>query len=169
MVKYRVNFVFFYLTCSSPENETETDQRQANKKQMEKDQVSETFLLVVFPSPVCLLWLIIGIIFPSVARWSTWGISQTTKRKNSAQFSGYWWVWKCLWTVWSIKPKTRIFLLLSDIVIQNLLKSILNFEIKMRNFSCFVLGHVDAGKSTLMGHLLYRLGDVSKKAMHKYP
>ena len=36
-------------------------------------------------------------------------------------------------------------------------------------FSYFVLGHVDAGKSTLMGHLLYRLGDVSKKAMHKYP
>ena len=31
------------------------------------------------------------------------------------------------------------------------------------------LGHVDAGKSTLMGHLLYRLGDVSKKSMHKYP
>lgn len=34
---------------------------------------------------------------------------------------------------------------------------------------CFVAGHVDAGKSTLMGHLLYRLGDVSKKSMHKYP
>jgi len=31
-----------------------------------------------------------------------------------------------------------------------------------------VIGHVDAGKSTLMGHLLYLLGDVSKKAMHKY-
>lgn len=30
-------------------------------------------------------------------------------------------------------------------------------------------GHVDAGKSTLMGHLLFLLGDVSKKAMHKYP
>ena len=55
MVKYRVNFVFFYLASSSPENETETDQRQANKKQMEKDQVSETFLLVVISLPVCLL------------------------------------------------------------------------------------------------------------------
>ncbi len=31
-----------------------------------------------------------------------------------------------------------------------------------------VVGHVDSGKSTLMGHLLYRLGQVSKKAMHKY-
>lgn len=31
-----------------------------------------------------------------------------------------------------------------------------------------VIGHVDAGKSTLMGHLLYRLGDVSRKSMHKY-
>lgn len=30
-------------------------------------------------------------------------------------------------------------------------------------------GHVDAGKSTLMGHLLYLLGNVSKKSMHKYP
>lgn len=30
-----------------------------------------------------------------------------------------------------------------------------------------VIGHVDAGKSTLMGHLLYNLGNVSKKVMHK--
>ena len=29
-------------------------------------------------------------------------------------------------------------------------------------------GHVDAGKSTLMGHLLYLLGNVSKRVMHKY-
>ncbi|XP_013773845.1 HBS1-like protein [Limulus polyphemus] len=31
-----------------------------------------------------------------------------------------------------------------------------------------VIGHVDAGKSTLMGHLLYKLGHVAKKAMHKF-
>ena len=31
-----------------------------------------------------------------------------------------------------------------------------------------LLGHVDAGKSTVMGHLLYLLGNVSKRAMHKY-
>ncbi|XP_037085357.1 HBS1-like protein isoform X2 [Pollicipes pollicipes] len=31
-----------------------------------------------------------------------------------------------------------------------------------------VIGHVDAGKSTLMGHLLCQLGCVNKKAMHKY-
>nr|WRK57540.1 Hbs1 protein [Recilia dorsalis] len=30
------------------------------------------------------------------------------------------------------------------------------------------IGHVDAGKSTLMGHLLYRLGRVNQKLMHKY-
>ena len=30
------------------------------------------------------------------------------------------------------------------------------------------LGHVDAGKSTLMGHLLYQLGNVNKRLMHKY-
>uniref|UniRef100_A0AAY4AUQ1 Tr-type G domain-containing protein n=1 Tax=Denticeps clupeoides TaxID=299321 RepID=A0AAY4AUQ1_9TELE len=31
-----------------------------------------------------------------------------------------------------------------------------------------VIGHVDAGKSTLMGHLLYLLGNVNKRMMHKY-
>lgn len=31
-----------------------------------------------------------------------------------------------------------------------------------------VIGHVDAGKSTLMGHLLYQLGNVNKRLMHKY-
>ncbi|XP_033738844.1 HBS1-like protein [Pecten maximus] len=31
-----------------------------------------------------------------------------------------------------------------------------------------VIGHVDAGKSTLMGHLLFQLGMVNKKSMHKY-
>jgi len=31
-----------------------------------------------------------------------------------------------------------------------------------------VIGHVDAGKSTLMGRLLYSLGQVNKKTMHKY-
>ncbi|XP_050400516.1 HBS1-like protein [Patella vulgata] len=31
-----------------------------------------------------------------------------------------------------------------------------------------VIGHVDAGKSTLMGHLLFQLGFVNKRTMHKY-
>lgn len=31
-----------------------------------------------------------------------------------------------------------------------------------------IIGHVDAGKSTLMGHLLCELGEVSQKTMHKY-
>ncbi|KAL4236288.1 HBS1-like protein [Mactra antiquata] len=31
-----------------------------------------------------------------------------------------------------------------------------------------VIGHVDAGKSTLMGHLLFQLGNVNQRAMHKY-
>ncbi len=30
-----------------------------------------------------------------------------------------------------------------------------------------VLGHVDAGKSTLMGRLLYELGRVSESTVHK--
>ncbi|KAK4317282.1 hypothetical protein Pmani_011622 [Petrolisthes manimaculis] len=31
-----------------------------------------------------------------------------------------------------------------------------------------VVGHVDAGKSTLMGHLLYLKGNVAQRTMHKY-
>lgn len=31
-----------------------------------------------------------------------------------------------------------------------------------------VVGHVDAGKSTLVGHLLYNLGQISGKQMHRY-
>ena len=34
--------------------------------------------------------------------------------------------------------------------------------------SCCFSGHVDAGKSTLMGHVLYQLGFVNKRTMHKY-
>ena len=40
---------------------------------------------------------------------------------------------------------------------------------KLLSILVFFAGHVDAGKSTLMGHLLYLLGDVSKRSMHKYP
>ncbi|XP_046554634.1 LOW QUALITY PROTEIN: HBS1-like protein [Haliotis rubra] len=39
---------------------------------------------------------------------------------------------------------------------------------EMELLNLVVIGHVDAGKSTLMGHLLYQLGSVNKKAMHKY-
>ena len=31
-----------------------------------------------------------------------------------------------------------------------------------------VIGHVDSGKSTLMGHFLYKIGCVNKKQMRKY-
>ncbi|XP_011270409.1 hypothetical protein CAOG_08779 [Capsaspora owczarzaki ATCC 30864] len=31
-----------------------------------------------------------------------------------------------------------------------------------------VVGHVDAGKSTLMGHILFQLGHVSRRTLHKY-
>lgn len=53
------------------------------------------------------------------------------------------------------------------------MKMEMTFSIKQAVGRCSLhvlfAGHVDAGKSTLMGHLLYRLGDVSKKSMHKYP
>jgi len=31
-----------------------------------------------------------------------------------------------------------------------------------------IIGHVDSGKSTLTGHLLYKLGEVSNQAMRKH-
>lgn len=39
-----------------------------------------------------------------------------------------------------------------------------NFE---RSINLVIVGHVDAGKSTLVGHLLYLLGNVDNKTMHK--
>jgi elongation factor 1 alpha-like protein len=46
------------------------------------------------------------------------------------------------------------------------------FAVKRANckpvINLVVVGHVDAGKSTLMGHLLFQLGSVSKKKMHSY-
>ncbi|TRY50115.1 HBS1 eRFS GTpase (RNA metabolism translation) [Cryptosporidium tyzzeri] len=36
------------------------------------------------------------------------------------------------------------------------------------NYSCVVLGHVDSGKSTLMGHLFVSLGLISEGVMRKY-
>lgn len=36
------------------------------------------------------------------------------------------------------------------------------------NISLVVIGHVDAGKSTLMGHLLCLVGNVSSKQLHKF-
>ncbi|RWS06746.1 HBS1-like protein, partial [Dinothrombium tinctorium] len=56
---------------------------------------------------------------------------------------------------------------------QNTNKSLLEEYNKERKsqkplINLVVIGHVDAGKSTLMGHLLYRLGCVSKKSMHRF-
>lgn len=39
---------------------------------------------------------------------------------------------------------------------------------KKQHLNMIVIGHVDAGKSTLMGHLLYATGNVSQRLMHKY-
>lgn len=37
-----------------------------------------------------------------------------------------------------------------------------------KNITLIVVGHVDAGKSTLVGHLLYLLGQVKKHTLKKY-
>ncbi|XP_014662624.1 PREDICTED: HBS1-like protein isoform X4 [Priapulus caudatus] len=39
---------------------------------------------------------------------------------------------------------------------------------KKQMLNLVVIGHVDAGKSTLMGHVLYKLGQVNQRTMHKY-
>ena len=39
---------------------------------------------------------------------------------------------------------------------------------KEPDINLVVIGHVDSGKSTLMGHLLYKLGTVNKKQMRKF-
>ncbi|KAJ3129649.1 HBS1-like protein [Nowakowskiella sp. JEL0407] len=36
------------------------------------------------------------------------------------------------------------------------------------NLNLVVVGHVDAGKSTIMGHMLYLLGEINQKTMKKY-
>lgn len=38
----------------------------------------------------------------------------------------------------------------------------------MPQMTMVVTGHVDAGKSTLVGHLLYKCGQVAQRTMHKY-
>jgi len=39
---------------------------------------------------------------------------------------------------------------------------------KVPHLTMVVTGHVDAGKSTLVGHLLFKCGQVSQKTIHKY-
>ncbi|CEF67542.1 HBS1-like protein [Strongyloides ratti] len=47
-----------------------------------------------------------------------------------------------------------------------------NKKIKQTNeketLNLIIAGHVDAGKSTIMGHLLFQCGNIDKKTMHKY-
>jgi len=38
---------------------------------------------------------------------------------------------------------------------------------KRSNLHLVILGHVDAGKSTLMGRLLYEMGYVDQRTVHK--
>ncbi|CAG9536069.1 unnamed protein product [Cercopithifilaria johnstoni] len=43
-----------------------------------------------------------------------------------------------------------------------------SFQEKKPIVNVVIVGHVDAGKSTLVGHLLYQMGNVDERAMHKY-
>jgi len=48
------------------------------------------------------------------------------------------------------------------------IEKMMNDSSKKEHLNLVVIGHVDAGKSTIMGHLLYINGVVSQKTMHKY-
>ena len=39
---------------------------------------------------------------------------------------------------------------------------------KKNHMSLVVIGHVDCGKSTTIGHLIYKLGGVSTETIEKY-
>ena len=41
-------------------------------------------------------------------------------------------------------------------------------EKEKNNLSLVVIGHVDAGKSTTAGHLIYKCGGISKRVIEKY-
>ena len=43
-----------------------------------------------------------------------------------------------------------------------------NGTTNLKQLNLVIIGHVDSGKSTLMGHILFKHGVVSKQQMHKY-
>lgn len=47
-------------------------------------------------------------------------------------------------------------------------RSVKRPEYRKQTINLVIVGHVDSGKSTLMGHLLYLLGNVDAKSMHKH-
>ena len=44
----------------------------------------------------------------------------------------------------------------------------IDIEEARKHINMVIIGHVDSGKSTLMGHLLYKLGVISKQEIHKH-
>ncbi|CAG8465837.1 11532_t:CDS:10 [Paraglomus brasilianum] len=58
----------------------------------------------------------------------------------------------------SLKPSKRI----------NVIEEYRKRTAEKDSLNLVVVGHVDAGKSTLMGHLLYLLGEVKERTMRKY-
>lgn len=56
-----------------------------------------------------------------------------------------------------------------NLVVVGMLSRLLNYPMQFApSVDRAFLGHVDAGKSTLMGHLLYLLGEVTDRVMKKY-
>lgn len=50
------------------------------------------------------------------------------------------------------------------VVYEDLVKEV---EAEKPNINLVIIGHVDSGKSTLMGHLLYKLGQVSEHRLRQ--
>ena len=72
-------------------------------------------------------------------------------------------------------PKELKLLLLFSLLFRGKQSAIdIERELKLRKekgqdlINLVVIGHVDAGKSTLMGHTLFNLGFVQKRTMQKY-
>ena len=43
----------------------------------------------------------------------------------------------------------------------------IDLEEAKKNINMVIIGHVDSGKSTLMGHLLYKLGVISQQEVRR--
>eukprot|EP01117_Protostelium_nocturnum_P004801 TRINITY_DN1741_c0_g1_i4.p1 TRINITY_DN1741_c0_g1~~TRINITY_DN1741_c0_g1_i4.p1 ORF type:complete len:529 (+),score=181.78 TRINITY_DN1741_c0_g1_i4:472-2058(+) len=48
------------------------------------------------------------------------------------------------------------------------IEAMMSSKVKKEHLNLVVIGHVDAGKSTIMGHLLYLFGVINQKVIHKY-
>ncbi|KAK6105920.1 Elongation factor Tu GTP binding domain family protein [Brugia pahangi] len=91
-------------------------------------------------------------------KWRTCNCQKTKKRKKSSD--------QVLRTSASSKRLAALDAALNAVVQPSKVKQ--HFQENKPMVNLVIVGHVDAGKSTLIGHLLYQLGSVDERTMHKY-